>query len=107
MGETWAGGDGGAWIVPLNQPPRTTTTPPADYIYNPMLSQEVRAFNEAATAVTDWAAMDTAVWLHEQGITHLFVGQRGGFLDPAALNRNPGLRLLYAADGVFIFEIED
>ncbi|MCL4266626.1 MAG: hypothetical protein KJ069_25755 [Anaerolineae bacterium] len=107
LGETWAGGDGGAWIVPLNQPPRTTTTPPADYIYSPALVQEVRAFNEAATAVTDWAAMDTAVWLREQGITHLFVGQRGGFLDPAALNHNPGLQLLYAADGVFIFEIED
>ncbi len=106
LGETWAGGDGGAWIVPLNQPPRTTTTPPADYIYSPALAQEVRAFNEAATAVTDWAAADTAVWLREQGITHLFVGQRGGFLDPAALHRNPGLRVIYAADGVFVFEIE-
>jgi hypothetical protein len=105
LGEAWAGGDGGAWIVPLNQPPRTTTTPPADYIYDPTLAQEVRAFNEAATAVTDWAALDTAVWLREQGITHLFIGQRGGFLDPAALSRNPGLRLLYAAEGVFVFEV--
>ncbi len=105
LGETWAGGDGGAWIIPLNRPPRTTTTPPADYIYNPTLNQEVRAFNEAATAVTDWAAVDTAVWLRAQGITHIFVGQRGGFLDPAALNRNPGLQLLYAADGVFVFAV--
>ncbi|HRQ38773.1 MAG TPA: hypothetical protein PLD25_12770 [Chloroflexota bacterium] len=105
LGETWAGNDGGAWIVPLNGPPRTTTTPPADYIYNPALAQEVQAFNEAATAVTDWAALDTAVWLREQGITHLFVGQRGGFLNPAALNRNPGLRSIYAQDGVFIFEV--
>lgn len=105
LGETWAGSDGGAWIVPLNRPPRTTTTPPADYIYDLALAQEVRAFNEAATAVTDWASADTAVWLHEQGITHLFVGQRGGFLDPAALNRNPGLRMIYTRDGVFVFEV--
>ncbi len=105
LGSTWAGADGGAWIVPLTG--RASSTPPADYIYSHTLYQQVNAFNEAATAVTDWSAPDTADWLHQQGYTHIFVGARGGFLDPAALARNPNLQMLYAQDGVFIFAIGD
>jgi hypothetical protein len=103
LGETWAGADGGAWIVPLTG--RASTTPPADYIYSRALFDEVNAFNEAATAVSDWSAPETADWLQAQGITHLFIGARGGFLDPVALSRNPNMRMVYAKDGVFIFEI--
>ena len=29
-----------------------------------------------------------------------------GFLDPATLNQNPGLRLLYQQNGVFLFAVE-
>jgi hypothetical protein len=107
LGETWAGSDGGAWIVPLTQPGRTSSTPPADYIYSRALYDQVNPFNEAVTAVTDWSAPETAVWLREQGITHLFVGARGGFLDPAALARNPNMKMLYGENGVFIFQITE
>lgn len=103
LGNTWAGSDGGAWLVPLAAV--RSTTPPVDYIYNPQLFRQVIAFNEAATAVTDWSAADAAGWLRQQGVSHVFVGHRGGFLDPAALARNPGLQMVYSGDGVFIFAV--
>ncbi len=105
LGQTWAGQDGGAWLTPLTQ--RQTTTPPADYIYNRDLAEEVRAFNETAVAVADWSDPAQAEWLRQQGVTHVFVGARGGFFDPAALARNPELELLYAEDGVFVFAVRD
>ena len=104
LGETWAAADGGAWILPLTG--RTVTTPPIDHIYNSDLFQQVRDFNQAATAVSDWSDPAQAQWLQEQGVSHIFVGKRGGFFDPAKLARNPDLTLLFAHDGVFIFSVE-
>jgi hypothetical protein len=103
LGGTWAGHDGGAWLTPLTG--LETTTPPVDYTYSRELFREVSAFNEAATAVADWSDPAVADWLREEGVTHLFVGQRGGFLDPAALAQNPRLRLLYARGGAFVFAV--
>jgi hypothetical protein len=104
LGQTWAGSDGGAWLLPLTG--RETTTPPPDYINNRQLFLEVMAFNEAAMAVEEWSTPEAAQWLREQGVTHLFVGARGGFLDPAELARNPELRMLYDEDGVFVFALQ-
>ncbi len=103
LGNTYAGADGGAWIVPLTR--RQATTPPADYVYNRQMAAQVNQFNKAAEAITDWSDPATAVWLRDQGVSHIFVGAKGGFLDPAALARNPNMIMLYAQDGVFIFEI--
>ncbi|MGH2537873.1 MAG: hypothetical protein ACRDHL_10800, partial [Candidatus Promineifilaceae bacterium] len=102
LGNTWAAADGGAWIVPLTG--RRATTPPADYVYDRALYAQVNAFNAAAAAVEDWSAPAAGRWLAEQGVTHLYVGPKGGFFDPAALARNPTLRQVYGRDGVFIFE---
>ena len=104
LGQTWAGSDGGAWLLPLTR--RETTTPPPDYINSRRLFQEVMAFNEAAMAVEDWSAPQATQWLREQGVTHLFVGARGGFLDPAELARNPELQMLYEEGGVFVFALQ-
>lgn len=105
LGETWAASDGGAWLLPLTG--RMVSTPPIDHIYNAELFADVRAFNEAATAVTDWSDPAQAAWLHEQGITHIFVGKRGGFFDPAKLHSNERLEMLYGRDGVFIFAVRE
>jgi hypothetical protein len=105
LGNTWAGADGGAWLVPLTG--RASTTPPADYIYNRSLFEEVRLFNETATAVEDWSAPEQADWLRRQDITHIFIGAKGGFFDPAALTKNPQARLIYGRAGIFIFELVD
>lgn len=104
LGSTWAGSDGGAWLLPLTG--RATTTPPADYIYNREMVRRVAAFNQAAEAVEDWSDPAAAEWLRDEGVTHVFVGRRGGLFDPAELLRNPALTLLYGYDGVFVFEID-
>lgn len=105
LGATWAGSDGGGWLLPLIG--RQTTTPPADYIYSREMAQEVATFNQKAQAIEDWSAPAAAQWLATQGVTHIFVGVRGGFFEPAALARNPALDILYARDGVFVFALED
>ena len=103
LGVTWAGSDGGAWIVPLTR--REATTPPVDHIYDAGLFEQVRAFNEAAMARDDWSGPAAADWLREQGVTHVYAGQRGGPLDPAELSRNPGLSLLFQSEGTFVFAV--
>jgi hypothetical protein len=105
LGQTWAGSDGGAWILPLTR--RMVSTPPIDHIYNAELFADVRAFNEAATAVPDWSDPAQATWLHEQGITHIFVGKRGGFFDPAKLLNNERMEMLYGRDGAFVFAVRE
>jgi len=103
LGATWAGSDGGAWIVPLTG--RQTTTPPVDHIYDAGLFAEVRAFNEAAAAIADWSDPAAAGWLRGQGVSHVYAGQRGGPFDPAELSRNPSLTLLYQNEGAFVFAV--
>ena len=103
LGETWAGSDGGAWILPLTG--RSVTTPPIDHIYNPDLFQDVREFNQAASAVSDWSDPAQAEWLREQGVSHIYVGKRGGFFDPAKLVSNPQMELLFDNSGVYIVAV--
>lgn len=103
LGSTWAGQDGGAWIVPLTG--RSSTTPPADYIYDPGLAENVNAFNNLIKSWGTWADPLIADQLREQGVTHVFVGARGGFMDPAELAQNPEMRVLYGRDGTFVFTL--
>jgi hypothetical protein len=104
LGNTWAGNDGGAWLVPMTG--RESTTPPIDHLYNSELFRSVIDFNESALAITDWSTPEAAQWLGEQGVTHIFVGARGGFLDPSSLARNPEMALVYSRDGIFVFALE-
>ncbi|MCA9937383.1 MAG: hypothetical protein KC418_01980 [Anaerolineales bacterium] len=104
LGSTWAASDGGAWILPLTG--RQTTTPPVDYIYDPTLARQVSAFNESAAQMADWSTPAAADWLRQQGVTHIFVGVKGGFFNPATLRRNPRLTLLYSQGGAFIFAVD-
>jgi hypothetical protein len=103
LGDTWAGSDGGAWLTPLTR--LQTTTPPVDYVYDPDLLQFVADFNEGAKAIPSWSTPEAAAWLREQGVTHVFVGAKGGFFDPAALSANPQMEMIYHQNGVFIFTV--
>jgi hypothetical protein len=103
LGDTWAGGDGGAWLTPLTR--LQTTTPPVDYVYDPDLLQFVSDFNEGAKAIADWSTPEAADWLRAQGVTHIFIGAKGGFFDAAVLSTNPQLQLLYHQNGIFIFSL--
>ena len=71
LGATWAGNDGGAWILPLTG--RETTIPPIDHIYNRDYFQEIQEFNRAATDTPDWSDPAVADWLLAQGVTHIYL----------------------------------
>lgn len=101
LGNTWAGSDGGAWLLPLTG--RASTTPPVDYIYDLTLGHEVDSFNRGAQAVADWSEPAATARLQEAAVTHVFIGARGGFFDPADLARNSDLCTLYRRDGAFVF----
>jgi hypothetical protein len=103
LGTTWAGRDGGAWVVPLTG--RDSTTPPADYIYDPILAVSVADFNKTAESWGSWADPVIVDQLRAQGVTHVFVGARGGFIDPAELAQNPEMEMLYGRDGTFVFTL--
>lgn len=103
LGQTWTGADGGAWILPLTR--INSTTPPADYIYDRSLAQDVKAFNLHVQSEPDWSDPAAVDWLKDQGVTHLYVGAKGGTFDPAFLAKNPSLQMVYARDGVFIFAV--
>lgn len=100
---TWASSDGGGWLLPLTQ--RATTTPPVDYAFAGDWVRAVMAFNEEAREIEGWHTAVATDFLRQQGITHIYVGQKGGFLDPAELSANPDLTLLYQRDGVFVFAL--
>ena len=103
LGSTWAGQDGGAWILPLTG--RMTTTPPVDYSYDAKLSEEVNRWNEQASKLEDWSTPSATQFLRDSGVTHLYVGARGGYLESAELSANPDLTLLFAYDGTFIYGV--
>jgi hypothetical protein len=103
LGNSWAGSDGGAWILPVTG--GSSTTPPVDYIYDSTLRRRVAAFNLDVSELDDWSDPDSVARLMDEGVDLIFVGSRGGFFDPAELNRNPELKLLYSQDGVFIFSL--
>lgn len=103
LGATWAGSDGGAWVLP--ETGQNSTTPPVDYIYDLRFRSAVAAFNADASKIEDWSDPTSTEWLTDEGVDIIFVGSRGGFFDPAELSRNSRLNLLYSQDGVFIFSL--
>ena len=103
LGETWAGQDGGAWIVPLTG--RMSTAPPIDHVYSPELFAQVRNFNEMAHAIEDWSTPATADFLRQHEVDYIFVGEKGGYFDPAELSRNDSLTLVYQHEATFIFAV--
>ena len=103
LGETWAGQDGGAWIVPLTG--RMSTTPPIDHVYNPDLFADVRGFNEMAHSIEDWSTPATADFLRQHGVDYIFIGEKGGYFDPAELSRNEDLILVYQQEAAFVFAL--
>ena len=103
LGQAWSAQDGGALIVPLYQ--RSSTMPPPDYASNPALQAIINPFNEQASATTDWSTSDATDLLRTNGVTHIYVGVRGGFFNPAQLANNPDIELLHASQGTFIFAL--
>jgi hypothetical protein len=98
----YAGQDGGYWITPLAG--RKTLPPPNLYsMGNP---QDIENISRSCQLVLD-KGKDPAA-LHElmrlQGVRYIYSGRRGGVLSPKALQESTLFNLVYAQDGVWIFE---
>jgi hypothetical protein len=100
---TWANSDGGGWIWPLTE--RETTLPPNDYLFQPEWWRAVNAFNARAAQVQDWSAPEALALLREAGVTHVFIGAKGGTLRPEMFIYSPNYHLLYTNGAAWVFEV--
>jgi hypothetical protein len=96
------GTDAGYWIPFLTG--RQTTLPPM--LYSEGSYEYVDEVNALARATAklceDAEALST---LMENGVTHVYVGQRGGCLRPQKLLDSPNYEAVYHQDGVWVFEV--
>jgi hypothetical protein len=86
---TWAGSDAGAWIWPLTG--RRATLPTADYAYASLPFQaQVNDLQARLIQIQDPADPAALALLREAGVTHVFIGARGGHFTPEMfLGRGP------------------
>lgn len=99
----WAGSDGGYWLMPLTGV--ETTMPPIGYNMAPENRDFVNAFNRSAYEVADWDVPEALALLRERGVTHIFVGERGGTMRPEVLLRSEHYRLLAQEGAAWLIEV--
>jgi hypothetical protein len=99
------GSDAGLWVPLVTGGIRSSVPPlpaynerPNDPGYLDSLRNVVR-YEPFAGQRPDWDALRAA------GITHIFVGSRGGALDVPALLSSQHVRLVFHRDGVWVFEL--
>ena len=99
QGNIYAGTDAGYWLAVLAQ--RETVPPPVMYVLG--MPDEVGAINR----VSEMAASGPvhAGDLRRAGVTHVFVGARGGRIDPARLLSDPEFDLLYTNGQAWVFRL--
>jgi hypothetical protein len=99
----YAGADGAYWTSAMAG--RRTYPPPV--LYGLGSAREIEAVNELEAAVLR-AGNDPDLLLpllHERGITHVYLGARGGVLSAGALSNSPFFREVYAQNRVWVFEV--
>ena len=115
QGGTYVGTDGGYWIPLLTG--RDTILPPAIYIYGS--AEYVEGINNLAEAVVAIESFDeveedfprTRQLLDDSGVTHVYIGARGGSITPQMLGnsqvaRSPYYRPVYSNGAVWIFQLQ-
>jgi hypothetical protein len=105
QGELRSGTDGGWWLPILAR--RQVTLP--SVLYAQGSPDYFLAVNDLARTVEEAAAVDDPELLHaleEAGVTHVFVGARGGKLMPQELDASPHYRSLYVLGPVRVYAFE-
>ena len=110
QGGTYVGTDGGYWIPLLTG--RDTILPPAIYIYGS--AEYVEGINNLAEAVVAIESFDeesTRQLLDDSGVTHVYIGARGGSITLQMLGnpqvaRSPYYRPVYSNGAVWIFQLQ-
>lgn len=105
QGGTYVGTDGGYWIPLLTG--HDTILPPAIYIYGS--SEYVKGINDFAEAIIAVESFDeesTRQLLDDNGVTHVYIGARGGSITPRTLMGSSYYRPVYSNGAVWIFQVQ-
>ena len=96
--------DAGYWMPLLAG--RDTTAPPMIYLAERParkgLAAEAVSLSEASSAPDAKEALRV---LRKEGVTHVYIGKRGGNIHPERLMSDPDYQLIYHREGVWIFEV--
>jgi hypothetical protein len=97
------GTDGGYWIAPVTG--RRTLPPPALYAWGSF--DRIEAVDRLCQGVLRYAsdAERLAVLARANGISHVYLGPRGGPISASALVSSPRWTAVYARDGVRVFAL--
>jgi len=104
QGGTYVGADGGYWIPLLTG--RDTILPPVIYIYGS--AEYVKGINDLAEAIIAVESFDeesTRRLLDDNGVTHVYLGARGGSITPEMLMDSLYYRPVYSNGAVWIFRM--
>lgn len=96
--------DAGGWLPVLAR--RAAFVPPMIYplerTAEPEYNKRLVALAHIATDMTSELALEL---LHREGITHVFIGQRGGSIDPAQLLASQDYALEYHEANTYVFRV--
>jgi len=98
------GSDAGAWIPLLAQ--RRVSLPVLNYyierLNDPTWVDRLCQLDQLNGDITSEAGL---ALLRAEGITHVYIGDRGGVIQPASLLSSPDFKLIYQDQTVYIFEL--
>jgi hypothetical protein len=98
----WASPDGGAWLLPVTG--RATTLPPLDYSFGTRAWREdIETFQRAVFDLQEANSPSTLALLSERGITHVYIGARGGTLRPEMFANSPNYALAFTNGDAYVF----
>jgi hypothetical protein len=103
QGNMYRGVDGGYWLMPYAG--RSSLLPPLLYANAP--AEYVEKVNRWVINSGQLHGCDTNFWnlVEEAGLTHIYLHQGKGVLQPSALTGCAGLDLIYEQESVYIYQI--
>lgn len=98
----YAGQDGGFWITPVAG--RRSIPPPVLYGLNPR--DQIKAITQPAAQALKAGKDPQALYdlMQRHGSRYVYLGRRGGVISPAGLASSPLFRVVYHAEGAWVFE---
>jgi hypothetical protein len=96
--------DAGAWL-PLLAERRVVTYPMTTAVERFRMPHALADLVELHNLANDLASEKGASILREHGVTHVYVGKKGGPINPQSLLTSKFYTLIYSEDGVYIFAL--
>ncbi len=99
----YRGVDGGYWLMPYTG--RFSLVPPVPYVWTEPAAQE--QFDRWAKTAETLKGCSPPFWdlVREASLTHVYLREGVGSLQPQDLKDCPRLKVIYQQDGVFLYEI--